>query len=163
MTRVLITGMSGTGKSTVIERLAALGYTAVDTDSDEWCEWREMSLDGGPAAWDWVWREDRMRILLETSVSDFLFVAGCKSNQGVFYDHFDHVVLLSAPIDVMLDRVTLRTTNAFGKLPEEREKILRDTSDVVPLLRASADIEINTATASVKEVVAAIVALANTD
>ena len=32
MKRVLITGMSGTGKSTVIAELAARGYNAVDTD-----------------------------------------------------------------------------------------------------------------------------------
>jgi dephospho-CoA kinase len=30
--RVLITGMSGTGKSTVIAELAARGYNAADTD-----------------------------------------------------------------------------------------------------------------------------------
>lgn len=31
MKRVLLTGMSGVGKSTVAERLSALGYKAVDT------------------------------------------------------------------------------------------------------------------------------------
>ncbi len=33
---VLLTGMSGTGKSTVIEELAARGYKAVDADADGW-------------------------------------------------------------------------------------------------------------------------------
>ena len=37
MKRVLLTGMSGTGKSSVIRELAALGYKAIDTD-DGWCE-----------------------------------------------------------------------------------------------------------------------------
>lgn len=32
MKRVLLTGMSGTGKSTVIDKLAEGGYRAVDTD-----------------------------------------------------------------------------------------------------------------------------------
>ena len=32
MKRVLLTGMSGTGKSTVINELAARGYKAVDID-----------------------------------------------------------------------------------------------------------------------------------
>ena len=32
MKRILVTGMSGTGKSTVINRLATLGYRAVDSD-----------------------------------------------------------------------------------------------------------------------------------
>jgi dephospho-CoA kinase len=35
--RVLLTGMSGAGKSSVVRELAALGYKAVDTD-DGWCE-----------------------------------------------------------------------------------------------------------------------------
>ena len=35
MKRVLITGMSGTGKSTVIAELAARGYKAVDVDEPE--------------------------------------------------------------------------------------------------------------------------------
>lgn len=34
MTRVLITGMSGTGKSTVIAELAARGYHVVDADEE---------------------------------------------------------------------------------------------------------------------------------
>src|SRR5215470_14919911 len=37
MKRVLLTGMSGTGKSSVIRALADLGYKAIDTD-DGWCE-----------------------------------------------------------------------------------------------------------------------------
>jgi dephospho-CoA kinase len=32
MKRVLLTGMSGTGKSSIIDRLVALGYRAVDLD-----------------------------------------------------------------------------------------------------------------------------------
>lgn len=52
MKRVLLTGMSGTGKSSVIEALAALGYKAVDTD-DGWCgllpdgrqRWREDAIN----------------------------------------------------------------------------------------------------------------------
>jgi dephospho-CoA kinase len=44
--RVLLTGMSGTGKSTLIRLLAARGYKAVDTDTDEWSEWVTTPGDG---------------------------------------------------------------------------------------------------------------------
>jgi len=40
--RVLLTGMSATGKSSVIKALVAAGYKAVDTD-DGWCELRARS------------------------------------------------------------------------------------------------------------------------
>ena len=50
MTRVLITGMSATGKSTVVEALQAIGYRAVDTD-DGWCR---TAADG-----EWVWDAQR--------------------------------------------------------------------------------------------------------
>jgi dephospho-CoA kinase len=49
MTRVLLTGMSGTGKSAVIVELAKRGYRAVDLDS---LSWSETASDG-----EWVWRE----------------------------------------------------------------------------------------------------------
>ena len=62
--------MSGTGKSTLIRELAARGYKAIDTDSDEWSEWAYVTGDSGrsgaPAEPDWVWREDRIQRLLAT-------------------------------------------------------------------------------------------------
>ena len=39
MTKVLITGMSGTGKSTVLRELGKRGHRVVDTDSDDWSHW----------------------------------------------------------------------------------------------------------------------------
>lgn len=163
MKRILITGMSGTGKSTVIERLAALGYRAVDADQPGWSEWAEVPVPGAPAGappeLDWVWREDRMRVLLEERQPRALYVSGCAANQGKFHDRFDHVVLLSVPTDVLLERIATRTTNQFGKTAEEREKILEDRRVVEPLLRASSDLEIDTAKTPIDEVVARLVAL----
>ena len=38
MTRILITGISGTGKSSALAELARLGYRTVDTDEPGWRE-----------------------------------------------------------------------------------------------------------------------------
>ncbi len=51
MKRVLLTGMSGTGKSTLIRELSARGYKAVDADSDEWSEWVDyIATPGEPGS-----------------------------------------------------------------------------------------------------------------
>ena len=68
MKRVLLTGMSGTGKTSVIRALEARGFKAVDTD-DGWCE----PLPDGRQRW----REDAIGQLLDTEDADVLFVAGC--------------------------------------------------------------------------------------
>jgi shikimate kinase len=148
---VLITGMSGTGKSTVIDELAARRYRAVDTDADEWCEW----VDDERGEPDWVWREERIAELLATEDADVLFVSGCKSNQGRFYDRFDHVVLLSVPIEVMKARLAARTNNPYGKDPAELARVLHHVETVEPLLRRGATLEIDT-NVSVEEVVEGI-------
>ena len=56
-------------------------------------------------------------------------------NQGSFYDRFDHVVLLSAPIQVLLDRIQHRVNNPYGKSIEQQAEIRHYTRAVEPLLR----------------------------
>jgi dephospho-CoA kinase len=148
MTKVLVTGMSGTGKSACVEVLHSRGFQSVDTDTDEWSIWVTQS-DGSP---DWIWRQEAISALLDKYEHGQLFVAGCKTNQGKFYSRFDHVVLLSAPADVLLERVTNRSTNPYGKNDEERRQILRYLSEIEPQLRATATIEID-ATAPLVDVV----------
>jgi dephospho-CoA kinase len=147
--RVLLTGMSGTGKSAVIGELAARGYKAIDADYG----WSECGPEG-----DWVWREERIQRLLSTEDSDVLFVSGCATNQGKFYPQFDHVVLLSAPAAVIVERLATRTSNSYGKDPEELAQVLGYLQTVEPLLRKSAGHEIDTS-APLDEVVESVLRL----
>ena len=141
MLKVLITGMSGTGKSSALHELERRGHRVVDTDSDDWSHW-VTDEEGRP---DWVWRTEAMTALLSEHREGKLFVAGCKSNQKDFYPLFDHVALLSAPAEVILHRVAVRTTNDYGKSAEERDEILRNIAEVEELLRSSATVEIDAA------------------
>jgi hypothetical protein len=75
-----------------------------------------------------------------------LFISGCVSNQRKFYPCFDAAVLLTAPADVIFERVARRESNAFGKRDTERERILDDLAKVEPLLRQGATAEIDTRT-----------------
>ena len=64
----------------------------------------------------------------------------------------------SAPADVLLRRVTSRTTNDYGKSIDERQRIVGDISHVERLLRAACTHEID-ATQSVAAVVAELAAI----
>jgi len=145
--RVLITGMSGTGKSTVIAELAARGYNAVDTDYGGLSEVVSVPHDqqtGLGRGQDWVWREDRIQALLAAADTNPLFLAGCAPNQGKFYPRFDHIILLSAPAHVIVERLTTRTNNPYGSSPEDITRTLELLQTVEPLLRRGAGHEVDT-------------------
>lgn len=54
MRRVLVTGMSGTGKSRALAELSGLGFQVVDTDDPGWTVWSDV--EGG-----YLWREESNR------------------------------------------------------------------------------------------------------
>ena len=68
--------------------------------------------------------------------------------------------LLSAPAEVILDRIARRTTNNYGKTPVERAMILDDLASVEPLLKESCTHELD-ASRPLDEVVADLVAIAS--
>ncbi len=127
-----MTGMSGTGKSSARDELARRGFRVVETDIDGWSEWIPPS---GGREGEWLWREDRIAALLAEESPRTLYVSGCVANQVRFYDRFDAIVLLSAPAEVLLERIETRTTNDYGKTAAERELILFHLASVEPLLR----------------------------
>jgi dephospho-CoA kinase len=156
MTRVLITGMSGIGKSTALAELARRSHRVVDADLAAWSV-EVASRDGFGA--EQLWREEAMNAVLAEHVTGWLFVAGCASNQRLFYDRFDAVVLLSVPREVMLQRIASRSTKPFGKTAQERQRVLADLEIVEPLLRTTSTVEIVT-TISVAKVVDALESVA---
>ncbi|SFU03912.1 shikimate kinase [Geodermatophilus amargosae] len=158
MVAILVTGMSGTGRSTALAELARRGSRVVDTDSGGYAVEVWSAEEGRP---EQLWREDRIDVLRarheQDAAGEPLFVAGCVSGQGRFRPRFAAVVLLSAPVDVLLRRLAGRTTNGFGE--SDAERLLGGLAAVEPLLRATADAGIDTR-APAAEVADRLVAIA---
>ena len=101
----------------------------MDTDYDGW------TLPDG------TWDEQRMHQLLASSPE--VIVSGTVENQGRFYHSFEHVVLLSAPVQVLLERVSKRQHNPYGKTAEQQAEIAQYVATVEPLLRQGANLELD--------------------
>ncbi|WP_432881095.1 AAA family ATPase [Kribbella sp. CA-245084] len=129
MARVLVTGMSGAGKTTVLDELRRRGWLAIDTDYDGW-----VGADGR-------WDERRMDQLLADEPD--LVVSGTVENQGRFYDRFEQVVLIRAPVEVLIERVSTRTNNPYGRTAEQQAEIAAYVETVEPLLRSGATVELD--------------------
>lgn len=144
--------MSGTGKSSALIALARRGFAVVDTDEPGWSTWSE-------AEHGYVWHEDRITELLSKPPPGPQFISGAVSNQGRFYPHFDEIVLLSAPAEVLLYRIARRD---FGKTETQRASILRDLREVEPLMRRTCTVEID-ATQPLRTVVDQLTRLGGSD
>ena len=122
--------MSGTGKSALVDELRRRGYAAYDADEHGFSEPR---ADGR-----WGWRADRVAELLAHEPDGPAFFAGCSEEQADL--RFGLRVLLTAPQDVLVERLRTRSGNPYGQDPAELSQILADLAEVEPLLRRSADI-----------------------
>jgi AAA domain len=140
--RVLLTGMSGTGKSTLVQELRRRGHAAYDADDDGFSERRAQGR--------WGWRADAVASLLaQIPDGELLFFAGCSEEQIEM--PFDYRVVLTVPQDEIVMRLRTRTSNAYGQKPGELQQVLADLANIEPLLRRSADLVLST-TAPVAEV-----------
>ena len=130
---MLLTGMSGTGKSALVQELRRRGYAAHDADDG----FAEPRADGR-----WGWRVDLVGDLLAEAPGGLLFFAGCSEEQAEL--PFDYRVLLTAPRSVLVQRLRTRTNNAYGRDDRELSQVLADLVEVEPLLRRSADLVLAT-------------------
>lgn len=147
MRRVLITGMSGAGKSSVIQALVSQGHEAYDLDAPDWSEWVDAdpsdTLTPAPGR-DWVWREDRVRALLSKPGDETLFIGGCAENMKALFPWIDIIILLSAPVGTIMERLRERSCAGYGRTEGERRNVAGLIATIEPLLRQSADYEIDT-------------------
>ncbi|GHO51355.1 hypothetical protein [Ktedonospora formicarum] len=83
---------------------------------------------------------------------------GAAASKAVFFPQFDLIILLSAPASVIMQRLHTRTTNQYGKRPQEVARVLSLVESVEPLLRRAAGYEIDTS-APLEEVLVTLLQL----
>jgi hypothetical protein len=165
MSAVLVTGGSGSGKTTVAAALAGRGLLSLDADTDpELAGWTDPA--GRPAEPDldwlerhrWVWDLARLDRLLAAAAPRTLFVCGNAGNLTEAWDRFARVYLLSVDEPTMLSRLTEPSRDHdFGRLGAEREWLRGWVPRYEARMRALGAVEID-ARRSLDHVVAVVLA-----
>jgi len=128
----LITGYPATGKSSVAEELQRRGYTAYDTDNLQGLN-HYVHKDGTPVDFskghiedqseiESVWDRAKFAALLQSA--DVVFICAITSRQHEFYDQFDKIFVLTIDEATLKHRLLTRTTNNFGKHPNEMKMLV---------------------------------------
>jgi hypothetical protein len=155
MSAVLITGMSGAGKSAIASVLARRGLAAIDSDNDPWLA-RSVDLDGNVAedsptpdfAWlarhSWAWNPARLDELIRAAGPATLYVCGGADNELELADRFTQVFLLELDEPTMLARLDGPSRdNDWGRIGDTREYLRRKLPKVQDRLRAFGAIPID--------------------
>ncbi len=115
----LVTGLPGTGKTTVQEELKSRGYNAVD--ADESFGFRGDPSTGRPSSdknqLHWLWDEQKLEHLLSDVSQGGLYICGSASNREMFLDKFAKVFVLRVDDETLKQRILTRTSHDFGKDP----------------------------------------------
>jgi broad-specificity NMP kinase len=134
--KYLITGFPGTGKSTVSDELENRGYKSYDTDNlpgfhyfiDRETKQRIDKPSNAPSNWnlnhDWVWNPDKIEKALNQDGD--VFICAITPSQIPYYSKFNKIFILTLDEQTLRQRLKTRTTNYFGKNPEELNHVLEN-------------------------------------
>jgi dephospho-CoA kinase len=132
MPTYLITGYPATGKSSVAKELERRGYAAYDTDDvpglNHYVYKNGTSVDFSKghiedkSELESVWNKNELAKLLQSA--DEVFICAVTSRQHEFYDQFDKIFVLTIDGATLKHRILTRTTNDFGKHPNEMKMLV---------------------------------------
>lgn len=132
----LITGVAGSGKTTMASELSKRGYHSLNMDAVEglsaWVDlstgepdpnFKRNSAEDWAGKYDWLWDEQRLKELVEGANNTYF--CGGSGNQDKFYSFFDKVFLLEMDEELIRDRIFNHVRDhTYGQMPGEIEEIL---------------------------------------
>ncbi|HCP08868.1 MAG TPA: hypothetical protein DIT25_03670 [Candidatus Moranbacteria bacterium] len=142
MRKFYITGISGVGKSTVIDELNKKGIKSFDIDViDGLCHWEHKEskekADYQPGIGkEWLEAHDYYcdtkklkEIIDESEGEERIVVCGLAKNQDDYMDIFDKIFLFYCDEKIFLQRLKTRDTNDFARDESEQKYLLNEYKD----------------------------------
>ncbi|HYF97051.1 MAG TPA: AAA family ATPase [Patescibacteria group bacterium] len=169
---VLVTGITGTGKSTVCKELIKLGYEAYDIESipglfamydkhtgqllkEDINDDLELTKKGY-----WICDKEKLKDLIDKQNDDLAFYCGTGTHIYKVMDLFSQVILLQIPDKITRQRLSKRSAGEYGNRPEIQDWIMTWKNEAEEEILAKGAISID-ATKVPQEVAKAIIAVRN--
>lgn len=133
---ILITGVAGSGKSSVCKGLASRGYTTFSIEDAKGLFTMINKKTGkvfdnydnddieSVKQHDWICNKDKLQGLVRDNAKSVVFYCGTASNLDELLHLFDIIILLKVSPDVLRKRLSERTSNEFGRTVEIQDWIL---------------------------------------
>jgi dephospho-CoA kinase len=151
MSLIYITGISGSGKSTIKDELIKRGYPAFDVDDGTFKAWYNRETDQlaqDQKTWkeaeaDRTWHEQHWLKVERSRVEELrkqslqnpspVFLTGTTPNDKDIWDLFNKVIFLRVGNEALKHRILTRTNNSYGKHPDDLKDILEWNKDAEAL------------------------------
>lgn len=134
---ILVTGVSGAGKSALSKKLNEMGYKAYDIDDHPGLFMLIDKKTGKPVAdqehndtaekaagMDWICDKEKLVSIIADEPDEITFYCGAASNVNDLLSLFDMVILLKIGTDTMRHRLNTRTENDAARHPDVQDWIL---------------------------------------
>lgn len=133
---ILITGVSGVGKTSLSNKINEMGYKSYDVDDIPGLFTmihRKTKLpiknhDNADLekvkAMTWICDIEKLKSLIKNEQNDLAFYCGGGSNVYQMMELFDRVILLKLNLETNKYRLSNRTDNNFAKTPEVQDYVM---------------------------------------
>ena len=133
---VFVTGLAGSGKSTICQKLGEMGYKSydiekikglfkmVDKETGEVIEGYDNDDLKKVKKGKWICDKEKLQEIMNSEKSEIAFYCGNASNYDDIISLFNKVVLLLVSPEVMGQRLSTRKRGGFGRTKEVQDWVM---------------------------------------